>query len=580
MALSGPAFATELRLSLSPDNGDLRDRLRSASLVATLVGDDSVPSSDLLAAARADYGRLISVLYAQAHYGPQISIRADGREVSGIPAFAGPTKIDRISISVSVGPAFTFGRAAAGPLAPQTTLPTGYASGQPARVDTIRDAASSAVKGWRDAGYAKAAIADQRIVADHRGAVLNSDLTLDPGPKLRFGRVAVSDDSAVRPDRIKEIAGVPEGRVFAPEEIARSAQRLRKTGAFRSVSISEDEGIGPNQTQELTIDVVDEKPRRIGVGAEVSSLEGLTLSGLWMHRNLLGGAERLRLEAEVSGIGGGGEQDYGLSARFDRPATFGPDTGLYLGASLADISEPDYDERNLRLEAGLTQQVSDDFYAEVGVSVLRSEFTDDLGSRSRSFLMFPVRGTLDQRDNPMDARTGKYLDLQLMPMIGLNDSSAGLRLQADTRWYHGFGEEDRHVAAVRLQAGSVIGLAQNDIPPSLLFFSGGGGTVRGQSYQSLGVDLGGGDTVGGRSFLGASAELRLAATKKFGVVGFADFGLIGDEAFGGDIATHAGAGLGLRYNTGVGPIRFDLAAPVGGDTGDGVQIYIGIGQAF
>ena len=41
-----------------------------------------------------------------------------------------------------------------------------------------------------------------------------------------------------------------------------------------------------------------------------------------------------------------------------------------------------------------------------------------------------------------------------------------------------------------------------------------------------------------------------------------------------------GAGLGLRYDTGFGPIRFDVATPVAGDTGDGVQIYIGIGQAF
>ncbi len=39
-------------------------------------------------------------------------------------------------------------------------------------------------------------------------------------------------------------------------------------------------------------------------------------------------------------------------------------------------------------------------------------------------------------------------------------------------------------------------------------------------------------------------------------------------------------GVGLRYKTPVGPIRLDVAGPVAGDTGDGVQIYIGIGQAF
>ena len=43
---------------------------------------------------------------------------------------------------------------------------------------------------------------------------------------------------------------------------------------------------------------------------------------------------------------------------------------------------------------------------------------------------------------------------------------------------------------------------------------------------------------------------------------------------------HSGAGLGLRYDTPVGPIRLDVATPVGGNTGDGVQVYVGLGQAF
>jgi translocation and assembly module TamA len=38
--------------------------------------------------------------------------------------------------------------------------------------------------------------------------------------------------------------------------------------------------------------------------------------------------------------------------------------------------------------------------------------------------------------------------------------------------------------------------------------------------------------------------------------------------------------LGLRYATPVGPLRLDVAMPVAGDTGEGVQFYIGLGQAF
>ena len=72
-----------------------------------------------------------------------------------------------------------------------------------------------------------------------------------------------------------------------------------------------------------------------------------------------------------------------------------------------------------------------------------------------------------------------------------------------------------------------------------------------------------------------------AITEKIGVVGFIDAGHVGATDFFDDLGDwHAGAGLGLRYATAVGPIRLDLAMPVGGDTGNGLQLYVGLGQAF
>ncbi len=64
------------------------------------------------------------------------------------------------------------------------------------------------------------------------------------------------------------------------------------------------------------------------------------------------------------------------------------------------------------------------------------------------------------------------------------------------------------------------------------------------------------------------------------MVGFYDYGAVGAGSVPGDGRSHSGAGLGLRYDTPIGPIRFDVAAPVSGSTGSGVQIYIGIGQSF
>ena len=87
---------------------------------------------------------------------------------------------------------------------------------------------------------------------------------------------------------------------------------------------------------------------------------------------------------------------------------------------------------------------------------------------------------------------------------------------------------------------------------------------------------------GGRSFLNASAEVRARVTAKISVVGFFDYGAVDSSSFiSSDAYSHSGAGLGVRYDLGgFGPIRLDLALPVDGPTDDGLQFYIGIGQAF
>ena len=162
--------------------------------------------------------------------------------------------------------------------------------------------------------------------------------------------------------------------------------------------------------------------------------------------------------------------------------------------------------------------------------------------------MLPVSATWDDRGDALNPVDGEFLSLQATPLIGLEGGSAGLSFGGDLRLYRPFGGDDQHVWAVRGQLSSVTGFEIEEVPPSILFFSGGGGTVRGQPFQSLAVEDGD-DRTGGLLFAGLSAEVRVAATDTIGVVGFADFGLIGDEAFGGEIESHAGAGLGLRYNT-------------------------------
>jgi translocation and assembly module TamA len=330
------------------------------------------------------------------------------------------------------------------------------------------------------------------------------------------------------------------------------------------------------------VTLVEEAPRRFGFGAEISSVEGLALTGYWFHRNIFGGAERLRFDAEVRGIeGSSGGIDYRLAASFARPGTFSAANTLNLLAEFEVLDEPDFFERLVRVEANIAREISARTKYSFGLGYQFSEVSDDLGDRTFSLISLPLTAEHDRRDAPLNPKAGFYLKAEATPFYDIRSATAGGRILGDARYYRTFGDDGPVTLAGRLQAGSILGAGLAEVPPDMLFFSGGGGTVRGQPYQSLNVPLGGGDFTGGRNLLVVSAEVRVRTGRRLQVVGFADYGFVGAGSLpGSDGASHAGAGLGLRYDTPIGPIRFDVAAPVSGATSSGVQVYVGIGQAF
>ncbi len=566
---------------------DLLDALRAASLVADAERSRQTDSQSVFAAARADYARLIGALYAEGYYSGVIRIRIDGREAADIPPLDAPTTISNVEISVTPGPRFTFSKARMKPYAKGTKLPPAYGDTKIAKSGAIVDAADAGVEGWRNIGHAKARVAGQTILADHRNATLDSEILLDPGPRLRFGEMSMTGYERMKPRRIAKIAGFPTGEVFDPKKLDKVATRLRRTGVFSSVALTEAEEPGADGTLDVDLVVAEEKLRRFGFGAEVSNSEGLSLSGYWLHRNLFGGAERLRVDGAVDRIGGQNTDSigYDVGVRIDRPATPVTDATAFVELRAGRTEVVDLTVDGLKLTFGLSRQFGDHIAAEVGLSYITATAKDAAGSTDYELLALPLSFTWDNRDQPLDAHEGYYLDAGLTPFYGFGTTGSGGQITADARAYRAFGADDRFVVAGRLQLGTVVGSGLAQTPPDYLFWSGGGGTVRGQPYQSLGVPLARTPTItvttGGLSFAGLSGEFRAQITEKIGAVAFYDAGFVSDEElFGGTGEWHAGAGLGLRYHTGIGPIRLDLGMPVSGSTNDGLQIYVGIGQAF
>lgn len=574
-------WAQDVSLNVTGNADMLAGPLRSASLTLALV-EETPDAQDIVAAARADYRRILTALYAAGHYAGTISIQLDGREASSIAPLNAPNRVNHVSISVDTGPAFTIGSASIAPLPTGITLPEELNAGAAALSDSIRAGVVAGVDAWRNQGHAKARPVSQDISADHRNNTLNVDVGLDVGPRLTFGELAVTGNSAIRERAIRRIAGLPTGSVYSPDELKKAAGRLRRIAAISSAALIEAEDIGPNDTLPITAQIGEAKPRRIGFGLELSSLEGLTVSTFWMHRNAFGGAEKFRADAEVSGIGGAtGGVDYILGASLDIPAIYGPDTDLRARFEISREDEPEYltDKISFQLEA--TRVLGDNLTATVGFGILTAREEVDGSTRRYSLLTLPLGLEYDRRDNTTDAKSGYYIDIEATPFIGLQGSEDGARIYADARIYRSFGENDRFTIAARGQIGSVVGASTLKAPADFLFYSGGGGTVRGQPYHALSIPQGGFST-GGTSFIGAQVEARVGIRDNIDLVGFYDFGQIGEDVLPRSTdSMHAGYGVGVRYKTGIGPIRLDLGLPVDEPIAfNNLQLYIGIGQAF
>jgi translocation and assembly module TamA len=582
-----PTVAAQDKVRTTPLRFTVKDALRediqAISLLAKILTEPDHSDAEILAAAKADYQRIVLTLYESGYYSSSINIRINGREVADYSLFDKIGTINSAAILVNEGPVFLFGTAQITPLPAAAELPDAFTTGQVAKVSVIGDAADKAIRDWQENSHPKAEITNQNLIADHKAAMLDVRLQIDPGRKAKFGTLKITGNQRMRTNRILKIAGMPTGDYYTSTQLNKSADRLRATGIFSSVVFTEADTISPDGFLDITANVTEAKLRRIGVDATVSTDEGATLKAFWLHRNLFGGGEQLRFDADISGIAGetGGE-DFEIGTTLIRPATLTPDTTGILYITYAQDVEPNYTLQEFSTGLTFDHRFSETLTGFAGIKYSNIDTDDAFGQRNFSLIGLPMGLIYDTRNNKFAANEGIFMALDVSPFLDLKRSHSGAHVTFDGRTYKGFGAQKNIVLAGRLQLGSVIGPDLQDLPSNFLFYSGGGDTVRGQDFQSLGIILPSGLTVGGKSFIGLSAELRALISKKIGGVIFADYGYIGAKsAFGVDGDSHAGAGIGLWYETPIGPIRFDLAVPT--DSGvklSNINAYIGIGHAF
>ncbi len=578
--------------------GEERGVEKTLKGASTLWKDREKPASGaagLLAKARSDYRLLLAALYGQGRYGGTISILVDGREAAELLPDAAVSEPASISITVNPGPVFLFDKTSITNRAPpplrrddKVGLPEdeGFGPGEVARSGVILQAEKLSVEAWREQGHPKASVTARRVSAAHATNTVDAIIEVDPGRKAYYNGVAVEGTERMDPAFVAWMTGLKPGQEYDPDDLERANRRLSRLDVFRALRIQEADAIREDGRLPLTVVVQERKLRRFGVGGSYSTLDGLGLEAYWLHRNLFGRAERLRFDAKVANIGETFDPDeltYRIGATFIKPGVYTPDTDFV--ASIygdREVLDP-YTRTGVTGELGFNHMFTEELSAKMLLNGGYAQFEDDtFGTRDFTYVGFLGGLTFDNRDNKTDATEGYFVEAIAEPYYEFNYGNAVGKFTAEGRTYYGFGEENPVVLAGRVRLGTLFGSPISETAPDKLFFAGGGGSVRGYAYRNIGVVTPAGEVIGGRSLIEASGEIRTRVSESIGLVAFADAGYVGEESFP-DFAEdlRVGVGAGLRYYTGLGPIRLDLAMPLDRQRDDpSVAFYVGIGQAF
>ena len=610
----GPAilpYSFDVDVQAGPD-GDAKAAaraLRDATRLDDLIDDAPPDAQTLIGRAGADRDAMLDALWALGHYDARIVVRVAGVALpesgDSQPARRAAEALRNrervpVRIEAELGALYRIGRLDLRNRRPEAVLPLraiDLAPGDPAASAAILAAQARIVDALRDASRPLARADAPAATVRHPDRAVDVSIAFDPGPVAGVGPVAVKGAPGVDPAVIRSFIYLEEGEPYWPKKIVALRKSVAAIPALGSVRIREATTLDARGNLPIFVAVTERKPRLVGVSARYSTIDGPAVHPYFEHRNLFGGAERLRIEGDtflapridgttikkpgdlkVSDIGGR------VSLSFEKPALAGSRFDLLAGATalrtrVGARSFGGYTDRTAYGSIGLRYRFSDRISVEAAVRPQYSQTSDVLGQVTGRYVATPASLTYDSTDNPIDATRGFKLSGEATPFFGKPSSFFQARASASA--YLALDEEANYVLAGRVGGGVLAGADLADIPARERFFAGGGGSVRGFAFRTL-SPMAQGQITGGKSLIEGSLEARIKVTKTIGVVPFIDAG----GAFGGSWPDfreplRVAVGLGLRYYTPIGPIRVDVAAPLNRRSGDKpAALYVGIGQSF
>jgi translocation and assembly module TamA len=465
--------------------------------------------------------------------------------------------------------------------------------GAPGEIFDVRayqDAKDQLLRRLADSGYLRATIRGGAEVDVERRAARIA-WNVDPGPLVLLGAVSIRGLEHIDPELMREEIGGARGQPLPLSWLEQTQRELADLGWFHSVTVRPM--AAPTEVERARVETwpvlveVDERPPRTIQAALGYSTEQQVRARLgWEHRQLLGGGRDLRLAAQTSGLGSRAE------AAVVWPRFFVPSTTAELRFDLTSETLDAYDAQRTRLGFDVSRRIGLRTRARLGhrIELSRSSDVSDAADAilddpsQRTFVSVTrlelERTTTDDRLNP--SRGGIARVAADLASGALGSDVEYVRGEIEGRWYARWRSA---VWATRLRAATFLPFGETEpeeIPITERLFLGGSDTVRGFDLQRLGPLDAEDEPVGGTTSLVGNLELRVPLRGNLSGVVFVDGGLVDLEPLRFRLAdVRYASGVGLRFDTPVGPLRADVAVLLNApDEEDRVRLHLSVGQAF
>lgn len=437
-------------------------------------------------------------------------------------------------------------------------------------------------------GYPFVQLGRRDVLLDPATGIGDYTLPLDPGPRSTFGDVRTTGELAFDARHVGVLRRFREGDLYDSRKIDDLREAMVATGLFSSVAVEPIRTgvVLPDGTEQVDLNVIQQAgpPRTLAAQAGYATGQGITLQGSWTHRNLFPPEGALILE------GTAGTREQSAAVSFRRQNAGKRDRTVFLSLRGARQRYQAYDALTAQISGRISRESTPIWQKRwtwnYGFELLASDENRRDPSRRQDdgiYFIVALPGQLgyDRSNNLLDPTRGFRVTGRLSPELSKRASGGFdqyVRGLLDVSAY--YPVKDNLVIAGRARFGSIVGAPRDRVAPSRRLYSGGGGSVRGFGFQELGPRDINNDPIGGR----ALTEFALEARYRFGNYGIVPF-IDAGQVYTGSVPKLSnlrfGAGIGGRLYTNFGPIRVDVATPIGRKRGESkIALYISIGQAF